>query len=130
MLPVDFCDSLLPPEQYGGSVSRISGLLPSSSRARSSGPVSYTHLINSEKSSQRHLCDDRPEAYLMTTDICAVAYEGDTENAVSYTHLKGYGNVLSISRSGNELHPTQKPVELLEKLVDNTDFATGVSSMM
>ena len=34
--------------------------------------------------------------------------------------------VLSISRSGNELHPTQKPVELLEKLVDNTDFATGV----
>ena len=39
---------------------------------------------------------------------------------------KGYGNVLSISRSGNELHPTQKPVELLEKLVDNTDFATGV----
>ena len=39
MLPVDFCDSLLPPEQYGGSVSRISGLLPSSSRARSSGRV-------------------------------------------------------------------------------------------
>lgn len=40
--------------------------------------------------------------------------------------VNGYGNVLSISRSGNELHPTQKPVELLEKLVDNTDFATGV----
>ena len=34
--------------------------------------------------------------------------------------------MLSISRSGNELHPTQKPTELLEKLVDNTDFATGV----
>ena len=42
------------------------------------------------------------------------------------TATRGYGNVLSISRSGNELHPTQKPVELLEKLVDNTDFATGV----
>lgn len=49
--------------------------------------------------------------------------------AKAATHFdghKGYGNVLSISRSGNELHPTQKPVELLEKLVDNTDFATGV----
>ena len=40
------------------------------------------YTINSEKSSQRHLCDDRPEAYLMTTDICADAYEGDTENVV------------------------------------------------
>lgn len=39
---------------------------------------------------------------------------------------KGYGNVLKCSRSGNELHPTQKPVELLEKMVDNTDWATGV----
>lgn len=49
--------------------------------------------------------------------------------AKAATHFdghKGYGNVLSISRSGNELHPTQKPVELLEKLIDNTDFATGV----
>ena len=49
--------------------------------------------------------------------------------AKAATHFdghKGYGNVLSISRPGNELHPTQKPVELLEKLVDNTDFATGV----
>ena len=39
---------------------------------------------------------------------------------------KGYGNVLEISRSGNELHPTQKPVELIENLLDNTDFAAGV----
>ena len=39
---------------------------------------------------------------------------------------KGYGNVLEISRSGNELHPTQKPVELIEAIVDNTDFAEGV----
>jgi len=46
--------------------------------------------------------------------------------AIHFDGHKGYGNVLSISRSGNELHPTQKPVELLEKLVDNTDFATGV----
>ena len=46
--------------------------------------------------------------------------------ATHFDGHKGYGNVLSISRSGNELHPTQKPVELLEKLVDNTDFAKGV----
>lgn len=39
---------------------------------------------------------------------------------------KGYGNVLEATRSGNELHPTQKPVELLEKLLDNTDWAHGV----
>lgn len=49
--------------------------------------------------------------------------------AKASTHFdghKGYGNVLNVSRSGNELHPTQKPVELLEKIVDNTDFAKGV----
>ena len=39
---------------------------------------------------------------------------------------KGYGNVIEISRSGNELHPTQKPVELIEQVLDNTDFATDV----
>lgn len=39
---------------------------------------------------------------------------------------KGYGNVLEATRSGNELHPTQKPVEILEKLLDNTDWAEGV----
>lgn len=39
---------------------------------------------------------------------------------------KGYGNVLEATRSGNKLHPTQKPVEILEKLLDNTDWAEGV----
>lgn len=38
---------------------------------------------------------------------------------------KGYGNVLSVSRSGNNLHPTQKPVELISSIVDNMDWATG-----
>ena len=33
--------------------------------------------------------------------------------ATHFDGHKGYGNVLSVSRSGNELHPTQKPVELL-----------------
>ena len=39
---------------------------------------------------------------------------------------KAYGNVIEASRSGNELHLTQKPVEILEKLLDNTDWASGV----
>lgn len=39
---------------------------------------------------------------------------------------KGYGNVIEATRSGNELHPTQKPVEILEKLLDNTEWAEGV----
>lgn len=39
---------------------------------------------------------------------------------------KGYGNVLECKRSGNPLHPTQKPVELLETLLDNTSWAEGV----
>lgn len=38
---------------------------------------------------------------------------------------KGYSNVLEATRSGNELHPTQKPVEILEKLLDNTQWAEG-----
>ena len=39
---------------------------------------------------------------------------------------KGYGNVIEATRSGNEFHPTQKPVEILEQLLDNTDWAEGV----
>lgn len=39
---------------------------------------------------------------------------------------KGYSNVLEATRSGNELHPTQKPVEILEQLLDNTQWAEGV----
>lgn len=39
---------------------------------------------------------------------------------------KGYGNVLDCKRSLNPFHPTQKPVELIEKLLDNTSWAQGV----
>ena len=39
---------------------------------------------------------------------------------------KAYGNVIECTRTGNELHPTQKPVEILEKLIDNTDWAEGI----
>lgn len=43
-----------------------------------------------------------------------------------WNNHKGYGNVIEATRSGNELHPTQKPVEILEKLLDNTEWAEGV----
>lgn len=43
-----------------------------------------------------------------------------------FNKRKGYGNVLQCSRTGNPLHPTQKPVELIEMLLDNTDWASGI----
>lgn len=43
-----------------------------------------------------------------------------------FNKRKGYGNVLQCSRTGNPLHPTQKPVELIEILLDNTDWSSGV----
>ena len=43
-----------------------------------------------------------------------------------FDNTKGYGNVLECRRSGNDLHPTQKPVELIEMLLDNTDWCSGV----
>ena len=43
-----------------------------------------------------------------------------------FDNKKGYGNVLQCKRSGNALHPTQKPAELLEMLLDNTAWASGV----
>jgi len=33
----------------------------------------------------------------------------------------GYGNVLSSGRSGNEFHPTEKPLPLIQKLVNNAE---------
>lgn len=44
----------------------------------------------------------------------------------NWDNHKGYGNVIEATRSGNELHPTQKPVEILEQLLDNTGWAEGV----
>ena len=43
-----------------------------------------------------------------------------------FDNTKGYGNVLQCKRSGNALHPTQKPAELIETLLDNTAWASGV----
>lgn len=46
--------------------------------------------------------------------------------SANFDKHKAYGNVLQCTRSGNPLHPTQKPVELIEKLVDNTMWVKGV----
>ena len=43
-----------------------------------------------------------------------------------FDKTKGYGNVLDCKRSLNPFHPTQKPVELIEMLLDNTSWASGV----
>ena len=44
----------------------------------------------------------------------------------NWDNHKGYGNVLTVSRSGNEYHPTQKPIDLIKSLLDNTAWADGV----
>jgi DNA modification methylase len=41
-------------------------------------------------------------------------------------HAAGVGNVVGADRTGNPLHTTQKPVELLEALLENTPFAASV----
>lgn len=43
-----------------------------------------------------------------------------------FDNHKGYGNVLECKRTGNELHPTQKPTELIGMIIDNTLWASGV----
>lgn len=44
----------------------------------------------------------------------------------NFDKRKGYGNVLDCKRSLNPFHPTQKPVELIEMILDNTAWAKGV----
>jgi len=41
-------------------------------------------------------------------------------------HAPGVGNVISASRTGNKLHTTEKPVELLVELLDNVPFCSTV----
>ena len=50
-----------------------------------------------------------------------------TKKKADFDMHKGYGNVLSVQRSGNQFHPTQKPEELIRQLIDNTTpFASGI----
>lgn len=45
------------------------------------------------------------------------------KQAIPFDPAKSKGNVITCKRQPNELHPTQKPVELMETLIDTTDFA-------
>lgn len=38
--------------------------------------------ITTEKTGQRHLCDDLPDEYVLDADICAVAFESDSEEVM------------------------------------------------
>ena len=50
-----------------------------------------------------------------------------TKKKADFDMHKGYGNVPSVQRSGNQFHPTQKPEELIRQLIDNTTpFASGI----
>ncbi len=42
-------------------------------------------------------------------------------------HASGVGNVIQDKRTGNPLHTTQKPVELIRSLLENTPFAKAVA---
>lgn len=52
-------------------------------------------------------------------ELCMFAVRG---KAAFDVHGEGSGNVLKETRSGNQLHPTQKPVELIRKIVRVTNF--------
>lgn len=41
-------------------------------------------------------------------------------------HASGVGNVITLARTGNPLHTTQKPLELISRLLANTPFAETV----
>lgn len=46
--------------------------------------------------------------------------------SVKFDGHKAQGNVIAAKRTGNPLHPTQKPVELLRAILDVTDMAPTV----
>jgi DNA modification methylase len=41
-------------------------------------------------------------------------------------HMAGHGNVIQAQRTGNDLHTTQKPVDLIVELLGVTEFARVV----
>jgi DNA modification methylase len=47
-------------------------------------------------------------------------------SAVDFSPSKAQGNVIASKRTGNKLHPTQKPVDLLEAILGVTDMALNV----
>lgn len=49
-----------------------------------------------------------------------------TSAMVEFDNHKAQGNVIGCQRTGNPLHPTQKPVELLEAILAVTDMAATI----
>ena len=45
---------------------------------------------------------------------------------VKFDNHKAQGNVIATKRTGNQLHPTQKPVELLTRILEVTDMARTI----
>lgn len=48
------------------------------------------------------------------------------KSTVGFDNHKAQGNVLAAKRTGNLLHPTQKPVEILSAILNVTDMARGI----
>lgn len=55
-------------------------------------------------------------------EICLMA----SRAAQKFNPHKAQGNVIKCARTGNVNHPTEKPVELMAKILDVTDFANDV----
>ena len=51
---------------------------------------------------------------------------GTKANGLWDRNMPALGNVISLPRSGNRHHTTEKPVELIEKILEATPFATDV----
>lgn len=58
----------------------------------------------------------------MQHEICVMA----SRSAQKFNPHKAQGNVIKCSRTGNINHPTEKPVELIAKIIDVTDFANAI----
>lgn len=41
-----------------------------------------------------------------------------TKKPIEFDNHKAIGNVISVKRTGNPLHPTQKPVEIIDKIME------------
>lgn len=55
-------------------------------------------------------------------EICMMA----SRSAQKFNPHKAQGNVIKCARTGNVNHPTEKPVELIAKIIDVTDFAEEI----
>lgn len=55
-------------------------------------------------------------------EICVMA----SRSSQKFNPHKAQGNVITCNRTGNINHPTEKPVELMAKIIDVTDFANAI----